>query len=419
LRNSYTARWILPIAGAPIRNGSVTIEQGRIAAVGADRQDARDLGDAAILPALVNAHTHLELSHLHGRVPSSGRFDLWIRALMALRREHPDPEAPGIVEAARTAIRRARACGTGLVGDVSNTLVTIPLLREAGMPARVFYELLGFREVDAAARVTAARARADALEAGDVRVTLAPHAPYSVSPPLFKAIRADVDARPGAVSSVHLGESAEEVEFIRHGTGPIRATLEELGVWTDEWRPVLPAGTSPVEYLSELGFLDRSIVVVHGVQFDGADLTRLAALGVTIAACPRSNRHVGVGSPPLEAFYAMNVDVAFGTDSLASVDDLSLFAELAEARRIAPRVPARRLLRSATLSGATALGFGDRMGSIERGKRAALIAVAVPPAVDDVEEYLVSGVEPAAVTWIAGAPDAGSAHIAAPGRGNR
>src|SRR4029434_10027672 len=105
---------------------------------------------------------------------------------------------------------------------------------------------------------------------------------------------------------------------------------------------------------------------------------RLHALGVTLVSCPRSNRYVGVGSPPLEAFYAMDVKVAFGTDSLASVDDLNLFSELAEARRLAPRVPARVLLHSATLAGASALHFDEELGSIEPGKRASLIAVRVP-----------------------------------------
>jgi cytosine/adenosine deaminase-related metal-dependent hydrolase len=119
-----------------------------------------------------------------------------------------------------------------------------------------------------------------------------------------------------------------------------------------------------------------------------------------VACCPRSNVHVGVGSPPLEAFYAMDVNVAFGTDSLASVADLNLFAELREARRIAPRVTARRLIESATLIGARALGFGEDFGSIEAGKRAALIAIRIPAGVDDVEEYLVGGVEPADIQWL-------------------
>jgi cytosine/adenosine deaminase-related metal-dependent hydrolase len=230
-----------------------------------------------------------------------------------------------------------------------------------------------------------------------VRVSLAPHAPYSVSPGLFAAIRAEIDGGPDRVSSVHLGESAEELEFIRKGTGPWRELLQQIGAWADDWTP---PGGSPVEYLADLGFLDRRVIAVHGVQLSGDDLSRLRALGITVVSCPRSNRHVGVGSPPLEAFYAMGVSVAFGTDSLASADDMNMFAELAEARRIAPKVPAAHLIESATLCGAQALGFGEDFGTIEPGKRAALLAVAVPEGVTDVEEYLVGGVQPDAVRWL-------------------
>lgn len=399
---TYRADWVLPISGTPIQSGWVSVNDNRITGAGTGAPSgARSLGRAAILPALVNVHTHLELSYLQGRVPAGTSFIEWVRTLMALRRDYPDPSAPEIVAAVRNAITTARASGTGLVGDISNTLVTVPLLRDAGMAAQVFHELLGFNVADAAARVgtaAAAIAASGAVER-DVRVTLAAHAPYSVSPAMFRAIRAAVDAEPAPATTVHLGESPDEVEFLRHGTGCFRTLLEELGVWAPDWEP---PGVSPVAYLSDLGFLDRCSLVVHGVQFDGNDLSRLATLGATVASCPRSNVHVGVGSPPLEAFYAMDVNVAFGTDSLASVSDLNLFAELAEARRIAPRVPARRLLESATLAGARALGFGDEFGSIEIGKRAALIAVRIPDGVDDVEEYLVGGIEPDAVSWLDG-----------------
>ena len=397
---AYAAEWILPIVGEPMHHGSVTVRGGRIAAVheGTDA-GAEPLGRVAIMPALVNAHTHLELSHLRGVIPRTERLLDWVRAVMATRRGDTDPRDPRIVDAARAGIAEARATGTGLIGDISNTLVTAPLLREAGVPAQVFYELLGFRAADPESMTREARAKADAAASRDnlVRVSLAPHAPYSVSPGLFAAIRADLDAHPGQVSSVHLGESPEETEFVADGTGPWRGLLEELGVWTDAWKP---PGVSPVEYLETLGFLDRRVLAVHGVQLDGAGLDRLRALDMTVVTCPRSNRHVGVGAPPIEAFYATGVHVAFGTDSLASAPDLNLFSELAEARRIAPRVPARSLVDSATRGGARALGFEDEYGTIEVGKRAHLIAVRLPDAVVDVEEYLVGGVAPDAVGWI-------------------
>jgi cytosine/adenosine deaminase-related metal-dependent hydrolase len=383
-----------------VGGGWISVENGRIAAIGSDpAPDAIDLGRTVILPALVNAHTHLELSYLHGSIPPAPGFGQWVRAVMSTRRQYPDPADARIVGPARAAIAGARAAGTGLFGDVSNTLVTVPLLRESGSAAQVFHELTGFTEQDPVARVREARGRADALAAAGegVRISIAPHAPYSVSAALFQAIRADLDAHPHTVSSVHLGETPEEVELLRHGTGEIKAVLEELGRWPADWRA---PGVGPVDYLADLGVLDARMLVVHGVQFDGDDLTRLRAMGMTLISCPRSNVHVGVGSPPLEVFYAMDVDVAFGTDSLASVADLNVFSELKEARRLAPRVPAGRLLESATLTGARALGFEREFGSLEAGKRAALIAVRVPEGVVDVEEYLLTGIEPAAITWV-------------------
>ena len=398
----YRADWILPIVGDPLHNTWVALNRGRIVALGRPDDgggaDVVDLGRAVVLPGLVNAHTHLELSYLRGALKPAARFLDWIHELMRRRREFPDPADPQIIDAAKRGIRETRAAGTTLVGDISNTLVTVPLLAEGGMPALVFYELLRFNEPDPVGRVQRARQQLEALPTNsDVRTTLAPHAPYSVAPLLFRAIRADLDRHPFERSTVHLAESAEEVQFIRTGEGPWRELLQQIGTWTDEWKP---PGTTPVGYLSDAGFLDERILVVHGVQLTAADLAKLAALDCIIVSCPRSNRHVGVGSPPLATIYAAGVPVAFGTDSLASVEDLSIFGELAEARRIAPRLTARRLLESATMIGARALGFESEFGSIEPGKRAALITVSMPPAVADVEEYLLSGIEPSMIRWL-------------------
>ena len=398
----YRADWLLPIVGEPLRNTWIALDRGRIVAVGRDDDrgagEAVDLGRAVVLPGLVNAHTHLELSYLRAAVKPAERFLEWIDQLMARRREFPDPADPRIIDAAREGIREARQAGTAVVGDISNTLITVPLLIAGAMPALVFYELLRFNESDPVGRVQRARQQLDALPGhADVRTALAPHAPYSVAPLLFRAIRADLDRHPLDTSSVHLCESQEEVEFLRAGTGPWRDLLQKIGTWTDQWTP---PGTTPVEYLARIGFLDRRVLAVHGVQFSAPERARLAALRVTVVSCPRSNRYVGVGSPPLAAFYEAGLPVAFGTDSLASVEDLNVFGELAEARRIAPSVPARQLLESATLTGARALGFEGEFGSIEPGKRAALLAVTLPDRVEDVEEYLVSGVRPADIRWL-------------------
>jgi cytosine/adenosine deaminase-related metal-dependent hydrolase len=285
---------------------------------------------------------------------------------VALRRGHPDPMAPQIVAAARDAIVQARASGTGLVGDISNTLVTIALLREAKMPGRVFHEVLGFNLPDPAAAVRAGCERLAAVAPDEsVRANVTPHAPYSVSPAMFSELERVLGGVADAVTSVHLGESPEEVEFLRTGEGGIRTALERIGAWDASWQA---PGCGPVEYMDRFGLVT-----------------------------PRM-----LADPDVARFYQSGVRVAIGTDSLASVEDLNLFAEMARIRTLAPHVPASAVLESATRIGAEALGFGADFGTIEPGKRAALIAVRVPEGVADVEEYVLSGIEPDDVRWLHG-----------------
>ena len=392
---AYRAAWVLPVVAPPIRDGWVLVGDGRVVDLGGGIPPAGvvDLGDAAILPGLVNAHTHLELSGLAGQVPPAASMPVWVCDLLARRRLEPPPPGP-IVEA----IGEARRAGTALLGDVSNSLATVSPLAASPLAAVVFHELVGFNLRDPDRLVADAARALDALAGGpDVQVSLAAHAPYSCAPGLFRAVRAWLDGRREAITSLHLGESPEELRFLADGTGPWRELLEALHAWNPAWTP---PGTDPVSYVDGLGFLDERVLAVHGVQLDEAALGRLAARGTTLVTCPRSNRWVGVGPPPIDRFYRAGVRVAFGTDSLASVSDLNLFAELAEARRLAPGVPARTLLASATRDGAAALGHADRFGAIEAGRRAALIAVETPAGVTDVEEYLVTGIPPSAISWL-------------------
>ncbi len=404
----YHADWVVPVSGPPIRDGWVAVEHDRVVAVGGvgghrplqTRGEVveRDLGAVAILPGLVNAHTHLELSYLRGEVPPCSSFIAWIRHVVGRRRAHQNPASPPIMAAVEAAIQEAVACGTALVGDITNTLVTAGPLAGSVLGGVVFYEIIRFNGRDAEAFVEQAATQIDTLPVSEtIKVGLAAHAPYSVGPLVFRAIRQHLDRRPAGPTSVHLSESAEEVEFIRDGTGPWRGFLEEIGVWDESW---LAPGVSPVRYLDEHGFLSPRLLVVHGVQMTADDLARVTRSGATLVTCPRSNRCTGAGDPPVADFYASGARVAVGTDSLASTPDLNVFAELAALRALAPAVPASTLLESATLQGARALGFDANFGTIEPGKCARLLAVDVPPGTTDVEEYLVSGLEPRQVTWL-------------------
>jgi len=401
----YHAAWILPITEPPVHNGWIAVDRGRVVALGSsgkrvlhDGARVVNLGQVAILPGLVNAHTHLELSYLRDEVPPASEFVTWIRGVIAARRRQPDPRSPEILDAVDRALAEAVACGTAIVGDISNTLVTFDPLTRSRLAAIVFYELIRFNAPDPAGFVEHATREIDALEPTDrVRVSLAAHAPYSVAPLVLRAIRREIDRRPFAPCSVHLAESEEEIEFIRSGRGPWRALLEEIGAWDPGW---LPPGGSPVQFLDESGFLDARVLAVHGVQMTTEDLDRLVARGSTLVTCPRSNGHTGAGAPPIEDFYNYGVNVAVGTDSLASAPDLNVFAELATLRALAPTVSAAALLDSATRQGARALGFDAEYGTIEPGKLARLLVVDIPARTDDVEEYLVGGIEPKDIRWL-------------------
>jgi cytosine/adenosine deaminase-related metal-dependent hydrolase len=402
----YRASWILPISRPPMADGWVRTSGGQIEALGAGQDSPMapgeprtcvDLGDCAILPALVNAHTHLELSWLRGRVaPASNLID-WIVAQMRERVKHA--AGPEVVRAAaRDAITQMKASGTGAVVDISNTLGVVDVLRGSGLAGMVCHEVIGFNVPDAGRAVADALGRLAQVDPGPwIGTALAPHAPYSVAPEIFAAISSHRAGEHLVPTSVHLGESPEEIELLMTGGGRWREVLERVGSWNPRF--VAP-GCGPVEYLDALGFWTGSTLAVHGVQLTPSALRLLADRGATLVTCPRSNQYVGVGEPPVEQFYASGVRVAVGTDSLASVDDLNLFQELAELHRLAPRVAPRSLLESATRIGAEALGLRTHLGVIEPAARAKLIAVEVPPDVRDVEEYLVGGISAGQVRWL-------------------
>ena len=394
----HHAAWVLPIGGPPIRDGFVAVEGGRILDVGRDQgpeaggQESSTSNARAILPGLINAHAHLELSWMRQEVPPAASMPDWVARLLALRRaagaDAPEPIADAILE--------MRASGTAAVGDITNSLAAWEPLADSPLSAAVFLELLGFNVAEPRKVVSDAAARlADLTPIAWLRPAIVPHAPFSVSAGLLREIAAFPQDGP---VSVHVGESPEEIEFLERGTGKWRAMLEQLGAWPSGWTP--PA-CGPIEFLSRVGLVNDRLLAVHCVQLTDAELAALATAGATVVTCPRSNQWTGAGAPPIERFYASGVRVAIGTDSLASVDDLNMFNEIAAVRSIAPGVAASRLLRSATLDGAAALGFGAELGSIEPGKRAELIAVNVPPDVADVEEYLVSArVQPSHIRWL-------------------
>jgi aminodeoxyfutalosine deaminase len=377
------ACWVLPVDRPPLRDACVAVRDGRVEWVGpaaeAPRGDALDLGPGVLVPGLVNAHCHLELSHLRGRVSPEGGFVEWVEHIVAARGEDPpDTVRAGVV----AGIDELERTGTAGVGDVSNTLAHLDLLGRSSLRARVFFELIGWDPAAAAGIVERAQERLATLGPFDgVGVSLAAHAPHSVSPALLRAM-----ALSGGVSAIHLAESRQESRFLDTGDPEWSAFLGRRGLAHVSFEP---PGLSPVRYLDSLGVLGPGLLAAHAVQTDAADRALLAMRGVSVVLCPRSNETLGVGPPRVPELRAAGVRMCLGTDSLASAPSLDLWEEARALHRAFPSLEPEWLLRAATRHGADALGLAD-LGGIGKGARASLAFAEGPRALADPLAFLLS-----------------------------
>jgi cytosine/adenosine deaminase-related metal-dependent hydrolase len=299
-----------------------------------------------------------------------------------------------VTEATRAGLEASRLLGTALVGEVCsrpegiNAFLDPPTLR-----ARVFFEFLGVTEQRARASMDeaclAARSLLEsksALLAG-VRPGLSPHAPYTVWPELWT--RSDSMCREeGLPWTTHLAESPHEEEFLRQGTGPIRDYLAALGVLDGAFAPL---GRSGVELFDSLELLDENALLVHGVHLTEAEIATLGLTDAAVCLCPRSNAYLGLPAPPAQRLFETGVFLCLGTDSVASNEDLSIWAEMRALHAQAPGIPSAAVLQMATANGAMALGFAGEAGVIHAPGPASLVAVSVPDLGDrDPHEVLVT-----------------------------
>jgi 5-methylthioadenosine/S-adenosylhomocysteine deaminase len=390
------ARHLLPVSQPPIRDGSLLIDGAYIRAVGPRvslrRQycgvPVRDLGEAIILPGLVNVHTHLELSALRGDVPSGHSFVDWVLNLLQRKRDLSWEAYAAAAEEGAVELTRS---GTTCVGDVTATGASLAGLRTSGLRAVIYREVIGLDDAGAE-QVTGTpfahlAAMREEVQGSPLEVGISPHAPYSVSPGLFRACR-DLRQRLKLKAAIHIAESAAEIEYLRSGTGEIRTRLLPATGWGDVPPPVL--GATPVQYLHRLGLLDPQCLVIHAVHLTQADLEMLAHTRVAVAHCPRSNAYLDVGTAPLKALRDLRVPVGLGTDSLASAESLSLWDEMRFAHQAhGGLLSPMEWVRMATAGGARALGLDREIGTLEPGKRADLTALALDGPEADPYEFLL------------------------------
>jgi cytosine/adenosine deaminase-related metal-dependent hydrolase len=381
----YRAAWVLPVVVPPIASGAVLVDgAGRIAAVGPSAAveppagaEIVELGDAVLMPGLVNVHAHPELAMFRGALEDLPFRD-WIMRLVGAKRAaltDADHEA-----AARwTAVEALRA-GITTLGATETSGAAVGALADAGMRGVVYLEVFGPDPAQAGRSLDGLREAVErhrAVAPERVRIGVSPHAPYTVSDALFSAT-AEYALAEGLPMAVHAAESAAERALVVDGGGEFAPGLRARGIATSR------RGRSTVELLDRLGVLRARPLLIHCVDLDADDVERIAASGSAVAHCPIANAKLGHGMAPLGRLRAAGIRVGLGTDGVGSNNRLDLLEEARFAaliHRAASRdhalLPAAELLRLCTLEGARALGLEARIGSLEPGKQADLCAVSL------------------------------------------
>jgi cytosine/adenosine deaminase-related metal-dependent hydrolase len=396
------ADWLVNGTAAPMADCAVIVaDNGTIHDAGSRRileqrydfgkMQTVDMSGHIIMPALVNAHTHLYYSAFRNQLPLWYDFIGWIEGLLTVNKMIAREDiTAGISKYAALMYRR----GISLIGNICSDYFW-----DAGITAKSRLRGINFLEVtdrnygsnqffnNAMMRVEAANKFKNAR----FRYALTPHSIYSCQPHIIKKI-SDYNLKRSIPICIHLAESAEETELVRTGKGRMKDFLSQRGIETVFGRKKYK---SPVRYMDAIGNLNSNILAIHLVHLDEEDINILADNGVRVVTCPGSNRFLQAGVAPLERLLAAGISISIGTDSVAGNDDLDIFREMRIIRDEHPSIPSSEIIKMATINGAKALGWNREYGSIEKGKKADLIALPLPVGraianACEVEEYIVT-----------------------------
>jgi cytosine/adenosine deaminase-related metal-dependent hydrolase len=384
---ALSARWVVPVAAPPIKYGMVTITSGgRIARVGSGTDVSGrkiELGNAVIMPGFVNAHMHLELSVCSGALSPPDDFVSWLGNMVSICKRL---RTLNVDRALDTAIRDMTASGITAVGDISRSGISARFLQRSGLRAVIYRETINPFPLlsDISAWILKRGLRRDEVDNCRVVYGVSPHAPYSVSAKLYMRCAAIARELRLPICS-HIAESREEIRYLEGGDGRMKQFFKKRYPY---FLLQKPPGCSPVLYMEKLGLLDRDFSLIHCHYLKKEEIKLVANSGSSIVYCPKSHCFFGHPRYPLEHYLRERINIALGTDSLASNDTLSILEEMKSVAQSHPRVTAESIVQMATINGAKALGLQDVTGSLKPGMRADICVVSLPPSAEHWEDCI-------------------------------
>ena len=381
----YSARWVLPVATPAIENGAVAVEGRRIVGVGSKSEIVERfpefcvvlLGEAVILPGLINTHTHLELTALRGYLENEeSDFFAWLRKLTVARLERmtPDDIRVSATWGACEAVRAGITC----VGDASDSaLMSMQALRDVGMRGVVFQESFGPDPKLAGENFEKLKTKVAELQSVAtelVRVGVSPHAPYTVCGPQLELI-AEFATSERLPLMMHAAESKAESMFLLDEWGPFAEGLAKRAI---EWKS---PRVSTIRYLKQTGLLETRPLLAHCIRVDEDDLAILNEAGAKVAHCPKSNAKLGHGRAPFAKFLAKGIAVGLGSDSVASNNTCDILEEARFATLLARSsgdvISSDEVLTAATMGGGRCFDLEGEIGQLTEGAQADLTVVSL------------------------------------------
>ncbi|MBI2472675.1 MAG: amidohydrolase family protein [Planctomycetes bacterium] len=398
------AKYLIPNPDNCIENGAVAVKGTKIHHVGtfdeievlADIDKVIDLGNAVILPGLINIHTHLDLTNLHNRIKPTTNFTHWVFQLLGARMRWKEAEYNASIE---KGIKLSIESGTTTVADIANTEYSFSVLKRSPLRKVVYKEIIALNPDHARDVLKKTQLELTTIITDNLfRLGLSPHAPYSVSKELYQTI-SHFAHETGTPVCTHIAETCDEIEFLTKGTGGFPSFLRQIRAMPDNWKH---PGLTPIQYLNETGILGNHPLLIHCNYVTDEEISIIKSSGSSVAFCPRSYHFFGHANHPFQKLLDAGINVGLGTDSLASNDTLSILDEM-KFLSLHHAIPPNTLLTMATLNGANALGLESKTGQIMEGFEADLCGVRLPNApVGNIYSQLLDAASKNIFTMVAG-----------------